>query len=116
MRKALKPGAHGGQHKTIGEEWNLGHQSVLTDMQQAILSDPILQRPDVTRRFYLKTNYSSRGYGTALCQADNSREARRAEQEEEEGALCQFDKNVAGLRLHPTLFVMKYYIIHLIFN
>ena len=107
MRKAPKPREAGGQHKRIGDEWNSGHDSVLKDMQNAILSDPILQRPDVTRRFYLKTDYSSKGYGAALCQADGSKEARRAEQEEEGGGICQFDKRVTGLRLHPILFESK---------
>ena len=107
MRKAPRPGEPGGQHKPIGNEWTIGHESVLKDMKQAILSDPILQRPDVNRRFYLKTDYSSRGYGAALCQADASPEAKRAESEEEDGGLCQFDRKISSLRLHPILFESK---------
>ena len=60
MRKAPKPREPGGQHKTL-EGWDWKHDAVLKDMKQAILSDPILQRPDCNRRFYLKTDYSSRG-------------------------------------------------------
>ena len=93
MRKAPKPGEPGGQQKSIATEWNIGHDSVLGDMEHAILSDPVLQRPDVTRRFYLKSDYSSRGYGAVLYQGDASREARQAEQQEDERGLRQFEKN-----------------------
>ena len=107
MRNAPKPGQQGGQHKPIGEAWNVGHQSVLIDMKKAILSDPILQRPDPLRRFYLKTDYSSMGYGAALCQAGNGKEEREAEQREELGGRCDFERKVSGLRLHPVLFESK---------
>ena len=69
-------------------------------MKRAILLDPILQRPNGERRFYLKTDYSSKGYGAALCQADMSAETIAAEQNEEIGGTCEFDKTCNGLQLH----------------
>ena len=84
MRKAPKPREPGGQHKHI-EGWDWQHEAVLTDMKNAILSDPILKRPNSNRRFYLKTGYSSKGYGAALCQAGSSPEEIAAEQQEDLG-------------------------------
>ena len=78
MKKAPKPKEPGGQHQPI-TEWSFQHDSVLTDMKKAVLSDPALRRPDADRRFYLKTYYSSRGYGAALCQAAATEEAISAE-------------------------------------
>ena len=85
MKRAPKPGDPGGQFQKI-QGWDAGHDSVLGDMKRAILSDLILQRPNSDRRFYLKTNFSSKGYGAALCQADNSEESITAEQREDDGA------------------------------
>ena len=106
MKKAPRPGDPGGQFQPI-QGWNEGHDSVLGDMKRAILSDPILQRPNSDRRFYLKTDFSSKGYGAALCQADNSEESMMAEQREDDGGPCIFDKQMSGLRLHPVLFESK---------
>ena len=106
MRKAPKPKEPGGQHKTI-DGWDWKHDAVLTDMKNAILSDPVLKRPSIHRRFYLKTDYSSRGYGAALCQAGTSAEEMAAERDEEAGNKCIFDSQMNGLRLHPVLFESK---------
>ena len=106
MRGAPRPKDPGGQHKTLGG-WTWQHDSVLADMKQAVLTDPILQRPNQARRFYLKTDYSSKGYGAALCQADGSKEAIAAEEAENGGGACMFDKQKFGLRLHPVLFESK---------
>ena len=43
----------------------------LNDLKQTILSSPILICSDSSKRFYLKTDFSSFGFGYALCQPAN---------------------------------------------
>eukprot|EP00957_Ditylum_brightwellii_P088127 6712793-Ditylum_brightwellii.AAC.1 len=45
--------------------------------------------------------------GAVLLQADDSPEAREAEQKEAEGGKCEFDKSAHGLRLRPIAFVSR---------
>ena len=73
-------------------------------LRDCILSQPILIRADVNKRFYLKTDFSALGMGFALCQPDNSPEALQAMREEDAGAKCQFDLCFSKLRLHPICF------------
>eukprot|EP00957_Ditylum_brightwellii_P001811 139232-Ditylum_brightwellii.AAC.1 len=65
----------------------------------------MLARPDPARRFYLKTDWSKEGMGAVLLQADDSAEARAAEEEEKKGGKCEFDKTLGGLRLRPVAFI-----------
>ena len=66
-------------------------EKVYKEIKTAILSKPILQRADIKKRFYLKTDFSSAGLGFALCQPDNSPEALAAMHAEDKGGECQFD-------------------------
>ena len=65
-----------------------------------ILSRPILQRADINKRFYLKTDLSSLGLGYALCQPDDSSLAKDAMKREDNGRECEFDTTAkCALRL-----------------
>jgi hypothetical protein len=86
-------------------QFNTIHQSLYDDIKNRILSAPILQRADIKKRFYLKSDFSSKGLGFALCQPDDSDEALAAMKREDDGGPCEFDlltKSV--LRLLPIVF------------
>ena len=60
---------------------------------------PILARPDYSRRFYLKTDWSAAGMGALLLQADSNPQAEAAEQEEVDGGPCRFETTVKGVKM-----------------
>ena len=68
-------------------------------VRRHILSKPILQRANIEKRFYLKTDFSALGLGFALCQPDDSDESIAAMQREISGGPCEFDFAVSKLRL-----------------
>eukprot|EP00957_Ditylum_brightwellii_P066131 5018059-Ditylum_brightwellii.AAC.1 len=67
----------------------------------------MLARPDPTQRFYLKTDWSKEGMGAVLLQADDSPDARAAEEEEQKGGKCEFDRSLGGLKLRPVAFISR---------
>jgi hypothetical protein len=81
------------------------HQALYKNIQDHLLSAPILQRANIKKRFYLKTDFSSKGLGFALCQPDDSTAALAAMRREDAGAICEFDLLVKSeLRLLPIAF------------
>ena len=68
-------------------------------VRKQILSKPILQRADIKKRFYLKTDFSAIGLGFALCQPDNQPESLAAMAREDAGGACEFDFALSKLRL-----------------
>jgi hypothetical protein len=68
---------------------------------------PILKRPDWNRRFYLKTDWSSKGMSAVLLQAETAPVAEYAMHNEIKGDVCQFDKTLSGLRLRPLAFLCR---------
>jgi hypothetical protein len=69
-----------------------------------ILSKPILQRANIRKRFYLKTDFSALGLGFALCQPDDSPESIAAMNREDAGGACEFELCVSKMRLLPVAF------------
>ena len=51
---------------------NPEYQRLLERLKTDILSGPTLSRPDPSRRFYIKTDWSKDGMGVVLLQADIS--------------------------------------------
>jgi hypothetical protein len=81
------------------------HQDLYEYIKNCILSAPILQRANIKKRFYLKTDFSSKGLGFALCQPDDSSAALAAMKREDEGGQCEFDLlSKSELRLLPIAF------------
>ena len=92
ISKQPKPGTC-----TIKEEeammtalWGPQEEALLEELKQAIVEGPMLARPDPSRRFYVKTDWSKEGIGAVLLQAEDTPEARKAEREEIEGGKCEF--------------------------
>eukprot|EP00978_Attheya_sp_CCMP212_P046596 scaffold400802_cov24-Attheya_sp.AAC.1 len=73
-------------------------------MKSSILSQPILQRADKTKRTYLRTDFSTKGMGYAVLQPSDDPESLAAMKRENEGGPCKFDLQRTGLRLLPTAF------------
>ena len=69
-----------------------------------ILSAPILQRANTKKRMYLKTDFSAKSLGYALCQPNQDKESLEAMREEMNGGPCKFDMTLKGLRLLPISF------------
>ena len=67
----------------------------------------MLAQPNPARRFYLKTDWSKDGMGAVLLQADDSEEARAAEEREVQGGKCELDRTPDGLRLLPIAFIPR---------
>eukprot|EP00978_Attheya_sp_CCMP212_P043377 scaffold282055_cov39-Attheya_sp.AAC.1 len=69
----------------FNDECNDECKRVYEKIKTHILSAPILQRANIRKRFYLKTDFSAVGLGFALCQPDDSPEALAAMQQEDKG-------------------------------
>ena len=57
--------------KTQAWEWGPDQQQAFADLKQRLGTAPVLRRPDYTRRFLLKTDWSRLGMGACLVQADD---------------------------------------------
>jgi hypothetical protein len=68
------------------------------------LSEPIPQRANIHKTFYLKKDFSALGFGYALCQPDDTPEALAAMRREDEGGKCEFGRCRTKLRLKPCSF------------
>ena len=80
---------------------------LLEEFKQAIISGPILKRPDWLKPFFVKSDWSKDAKAAALCQPESTPEAEASWKRELEGATCEFDKTLSGLRLRPLQFISK---------
>ena len=88
--------------------WNESDEKLRTELLNEIKQRPTLARPNFSRRFYLKTDWSAQGKAAVLLQAcPESDEARKLEEEEIAGALCKLETTVSAgeLRLRPISFI-----------
>ncbi len=97
----------GQEEDRLTELWLEEHQALFEKLKQAVLDGPVLQRPDPSRPFVLKTDWSRLAMGACLLQAEDTPEARAAEQRMQEGGKCEFDTSVSGLRLRPIAFISR---------
>eukprot|EP00957_Ditylum_brightwellii_P061564 4671783-Ditylum_brightwellii.AAC.1 len=95
------------EERLMTQLWSKECEELLRQLKEDVIKGPMLARPDPTRRFYLKTDWSKNGMGAVLLQADDSPEARVAKQKEAGGGKCEFDKSAHGLRLRPIAFVSR---------
>ena len=90
--------------KITNKMWTKIENDTFEYLKDAILQEPILQRADPDKRFYLKTDFSAIGMGYVLCQPGNDEQSLKAMIEEDAGAKCKFDLCLSKLRLHPICF------------
>jgi hypothetical protein len=77
----------------------------MNDILHALLSDPILRRPDANKRFYLRTDASKHGHGNVLLQPGDDKDSIEAMNKEINGGPCLFDTSTScKLRLYPIGF------------
>ena len=73
--------------KKLTNLWTPLEDSLVHMMKDAVLSGPVLKRPNWDRPFYIKTDWSSFAKGAALCQPECTPEAEEAlRKEREEGS------------------------------
>ena len=80
------------------------HFKARHDLIMAILSDPCLARFDYTKRPYLMTDFSKKGFGYNLCQPADDAASMSAMRREMEGGDCEFLKPNSDLVLKSTGF------------
>ena len=94
--------------RILREAWTSTDDDLLQDLKDAILSKPILRRPNSNLRFYLKTDWSKKAQAAALLQpASEDAEALEAMLREAAGGKCEFDLTKSGLRLFPIAFISR---------
>ena len=52
--------------------WSQEYQEAFDKVKEVLSSDPVVQLPDFSRQFFIRTDASSRGLGAALMQTDDS--------------------------------------------
>ncbi len=85
-------------HLFSEKEFTKVHEKEWKDITSNILSKPILQRPSIYKRFYLKTDFSAKGLGFALCQPSNDPEAIAAMKREINGGKCEFELTLSNTK------------------
>ena len=77
----------------------------IEDVLNAVMSDPVLKRADINKRFYVRTDASSVGHGNALLQPGDDATSLAAMNREINGGPCEFETNIkCSLKLHPIGF------------
>jgi hypothetical protein len=102
MREAIAD--HTLDHTFVGSEFGEPAIKAFRFIRDYILSKPILQRANIKKRFYLKTDFSALGLGFALCQPDDSPESTAAMNREDAGGECEFEFCMSKMRLLPVAF------------
>ena len=59
--------------------WKQEEQMLMERLNKDIMAGPTLTRKDLSRIFYIKTDWSKDGMGVILLQADDSVDARKTE-------------------------------------
>jgi hypothetical protein len=106
----LKPPVHTAveeEEAKLEENWTPVLAKLLEEMKEAIISGPVLKRPDWNRMFYVKRDWSSYAKGGLLCQPECSPETEEALRKDLEGKDGGFDKTISRFRLRPVQFISK---------
>jgi len=98
------------QDDFLAKIWSPQDTALRLQLLNEIKEKPCLARPNINRRFYLKTDWSKHGKAAVLLQADLQEPAAlEAEDREDQGGKCEFDKTVTNLqlRLLPVVFISQ---------
>ena len=71
------------------------------------MSDPILKRASNTKRIYLRTDFSSLGFGVVTLQPVDDKASLDAMEREISGGQCEFELTKKGPQLFPCAFGSK---------
>jgi hypothetical protein len=109
MKQAPAPGEcdKDDEASIMRQLWEQQDDQILDDLKQAILTGPVLKRPEPNRRFYLKTDWSAHAQGAVLLQAGCTKAEEEAVHRETKGGQCEFEKKLSGLRLRPVAFISQ---------
>ena len=88
-------------------DWDNRATKEFTDIKKAILTEPVLQRIDRTKRQYLRTDFCALGFGFVVLQPGNDAASLEAMQREIDGGECKFDVKKKGPKLLPCSFGAK---------
>ena len=106
--KTLRAREAEGKEATLHNIWTEDDTEMMKTLIDELVARPVLARPNYTRRFYLKTDWCRLGMAAVLLQADpTDTEATKAEQAEQNGGPCVFDKSTHKLRLRPLAFASR---------
>ena len=70
--------------------WTPKDQRLLERLKYDIVTGPALERPDLSRKCYINTDYSKYDMGVVLLQVDESLEARKSDAQEKADGKCEF--------------------------
>ena len=68
----------------------------ISDIKKALLADPLLRWADTNKRIYLRTDFSSFGFGFVVLQPADDKISQDAMIREQAGGLCEFDVKKKG--------------------
>jgi hypothetical protein len=102
--KSNQPSIEDEKHH-VDSVWTKEDDELLEQLKQEITIHPILARPDLSKRFYLKTDWSKWAFGAALCQPSD--EDTESMTREIHGGECEFDLTIDGKRLVPLFLISR---------
>ena len=88
----------------IGDKFGPAAKAAFDDIRQAILADPCLKRFNHKLRLYLKTDFSSFGFGYVALQPGSDTPSISAMRREMAGGECEFLQPGTAFTLHPIAF------------
>ena len=94
------------EERLMNERWGPKEDSLIQVMKDAILSGPVLKRPNWTRPFCVKTDWSSLAKGAVLCQPKCTPEAEAVTYDE-------YDLQIVTIDVYPRLCKCDYKLITL---
>lgn len=107
LKSAPKPGSASidQEAECLNRLWTKDDEKLLEQFKTEIVVHPIVGRPDLNKRFYVKTDWSRLAYGAALCQPSDDPEDIEAMKREVQRGPCEFDMTVDGKRLVPLILI-----------
>jgi hypothetical protein len=88
----------------VAPHWTTTAQDTLSDVKEAILSDPCLKRFDHHRLIVLRTNFSSHGFGYVVCHSGDNHASTAAMVAYQRGSDFSFMAKSSTAVLHPVAF------------
>jgi len=88
----------------VGDMWTPEARAVFDDLRNSILCDPCLRRFDPNRLTVLRTDFSAKGFGYVVCQADDDETSLALASQFMSGNGFNFLTKTNGSALYPVAF------------